>query len=280
MPPEPPPSPPTAPAAPAAPSAQEPTRRDITGAALGASAIALTSLSGLLSGTVAAQGGAGTRVRAAVSSRGLAAIRRGQPRVEYALRERGLTLGAPLYLRVRKREGVLETWLEEQRGGRYRAGRSYRLCGAAISELGPRTGAADRRIPEGFYRVTPATLDVRGTQALASGLDWPNGADRARGASGGPVRLTGGCGGGPDLTLTDTDFDELFTLVYAALAFGQPSVPVHIFPHALGPLERLALPDNANGAFWRTLAPAWQTFGRTGRPPSIRVRRGRYEVAE
>jgi murein L,D-transpeptidase YafK len=233
-----------------------------------------------LAGEAAAQGGAGTPVRGAVSSRGLAAIRRAQPRVEYSLRQRGLTLGAPVYLRVRKREAVLETWIEEERGGRYRSGRSYRLCGGAVDELGPRTGAADRRIPEGFYRLTPGTLDVRGTAGLASGLDWPNAVDRARGATGSPIRLTGGCGGAPDLTLTDTDFEELFTLVYAALAFGQPSVPVHIFPHALGPLERLALPETGAGPSWRALAPAWQAFGATGRPPSVRIRRGQYVVAQ
>ena len=233
-------------------------------------------------GVAAQGGGAGTRVRAAVTSRGIAAIRRAQPRVEYGLSERALRLGAPLYLRIRKREAVLETWLEAEPGGAYRPGRTYRLCGPGTTRLGPRTGSGDTRMPEGFYRITPRLLDVRGTPGLASAVDWPGPVDRARSRRNGsaPVLLTGGCRAAPHIGLTDTDFEELFTLVYAALAFGQPSVPLHIFPHALGPLERLALPDTPEGRFWQDLAPAWRAFGQTQRPPRTAVRGGRYVIPD
>lgn len=221
--------------------------------------------------------------RPLVSSRGLAAIRRAQPRVEFALRERDLRLGAPLYLRVRKREEILETWLEGEPGGRYRAGRTYRICGSLADRLGPRTSSRDQRIPEGFYAIARTALDASGPSGLGMQLDWPNAVDRAQGWSAGgsgrsgairSVLVSGGCATAPHLGFTDTDFDELFTLVYAALAFGQTSVPLHVFPHALGRLDRMGLPDDGSGRLWQAMAPAWDAFARTGRPPRTGVRGG------
>lgn len=264
----------TVPAEPSRASGQRPARRDL-----------LARLAALLTGTAA-----GTLVpatgrgqgRPLVSSRGLAAIRRAQPRVEFALRERGLRLGAPLYLRVRKRERVLETWLEGEPGGRYRAGRTYRICGTLADRLGPRTSAREQRVPEGFYGIARTALDATGPAGLAMRLDWPNAVDRAQGWSTGggragsisTVLVSGGCAGAPHLGFTDTDFDELFTLVYAALAFGQASVPLHVFPHALGRLDRIGLPEDGSGRVWQAMAPAWDAFARTGRPPRTGVRGG------
>lgn len=243
------------------------------------------SLLGLLAG-----GAAGTLVpgagsgqgRPLVSSRGLAAIRRAQPRVEFALRERELRLGAPLYLRVRKRDRMLETWLEDGPGGRYRAGRTYRICGNLADRVGPRTSAREQRVPEGFYAIARTALDATGPSGLAMQLDWPNAVDRAqrwtagggRGGASSTVLVSGGCASAPHLGFTDTDFEELFTLVYAALAFGQPSVPLHIFPHALGRLDRMALPSDGTGRVWQAMAPVWDAFARTGRPPRTGVRGG------
>ena len=248
----------------------------------------MAMLAGSLGSTVVPASGRGQAARPLVSSRGLAAIRRAQPRVEFALRERDLRLGAPLYLRVRKRERILETWLEGEAGGRYRAGRTYRICGNLADRLGPRTSTRDQRIPEGFYNLARTALDATGPAGLAMQLDWPGAVDRAQGWSSGGGRagatsrvlVSGGCVAAPHLGFTDTDFDELFTLVYAALAFGQTAVPLHIFPHALGRLDRLGLSGDGSGPVWQAMAPVWDAFARTGRPPRTGVRGGRPVVID
>jgi murein L,D-transpeptidase YafK len=228
--------------------------------------------------TARAQGGAGSAsVRAAVSSRGLAAVRRGQSRAAFMLEQRGLRLGLPLYLRVLKEAATLETWFEPEPGAPYRPGRTFRLCGEGARVTGPRTSGADLRVPEGLYTITRSGLNLAGNDGLALALDWPNSRDRSRGWNRTPagrrapsVWFEPGCAAAPSLGLTDQDMDELFTLVYAALAFGQAAVPVQIFPF---PLSRWAMtlgrgrgaPAHAR-SHWQTLAPAWRAFEDTQRP--------------
>src|SRR2546423_9832291 len=55
-----------------------------------------------------------------------------------------------IFLRVFKREGVLELWVTHQ--GKYELVKEYKIC-AASGELGPKRRQGDNQVPEGFYAI-------------------------------------------------------------------------------------------------------------------------------
>jgi murein L,D-transpeptidase YafK len=217
--------------------------------------------------------------RIGVSAAGRDAIGRVSGRLAFALQEAGLRLGAPVYLRVIKADGRLEVYVRG-RQGRFQRFRDYKVCGGGRA-TGARRNARGGQ-PEGFYAIGADGLRPAEVSYLGLDIGWPNAFDRAQGwQGGGPVAIQGGCAGAGQIGLTDQDAGEVYALVHAALAGGQASVPLHVFPFAMTRLARLTQTGpaaQANAAFWDQLQPAWVGFERTKTPPRTEVQRRRYVV--
>ncbi len=190
-------------------------------------------------------------------------------------------MGAPVYIRIFKKEGELELWLKHN--GRYMLYRSFPICKWS-GRLGPKLKEADYQSPEGFYSVSARQLNPKSNYHRAFNVGYPNAYDRQNGRTGGLVMVHGACKSVGCFAMTDKGIDEIYGFVAAALAGGQHEVPVHIFPFRMtdaaiaresssggGALLSFLATENADGAqwasFWRNLKEGYDMFQQTGEPP-------------
>lgn len=226
-----------------------------------------------LLGALLLAGGAAARAE----GRAAAAAARVRPALEAELAALGRPWGAPVYLRLFKRESELEIWVADAAGVHARL-RTLPIC-AWSGDLGPKRAEGDGQAPEGFYRVRRQQLNPWSRFHLSFDLGFPNAYDRAHGRTGSYLMVHGACVSIGCYALTDAGIEVVYTLVEAALAHGQQAVPVHVFPF------RFDRPDAAARIaaspwrdFWRELEPAWQAFEATRRVPTVRVAGRRYHI--
>lgn len=202
----------------------------------------------------------------------------------------GFKKGSPAYVRIFKREGVLELWLK--RGDRFALYKSYPICKWS-GQLGPKTRSADYQSPEGFYSVSARQLNPHSHYHLAFDLGYPNAYDRRQGATGNAVMVHGDCKSVGCFAMTNNGIDEIYGIVAAALANGQREVPVHIFPfrmteqaivEASAPKQVFAFlsapaatPQRDWSSFWRNLKEGYDAFERSRVPPTAFACGDRYE---
>ena len=188
-------------------------------------------------------------------------------------------MGAPVYVRIFKKEGELELWLKSN--GRYALYRTFPVCKWS-GRLGPKLKEADYQSPEGFYSVSARQLNPHSNYYRAFNVGYPNAFDRQNGRTGGLVMVHGNCKSVGCFAMTDKGIEEIYGFVAAAIAGGQREVPVHIFPFRMtdaaiaressggGFLSFLAT-DSANAAqwsgFWQNLKEGYDLFHQTGEPP-------------
>ena len=191
------------------------------------------------------------------------------------LAAQGLTRGAPVLIRIFKEESELELWL--QSGDRFRRFATYKIC-RWRGVLGPKLTEGDRQSPEGFYSFGQDQLLWQGHWFRAFNINYPNTLDRSLGRSGSGILIHGACSSIGCYAMTDPVIDEMFDLIVAAFAAGQPRVQVHIFPFHMT-LANLARHEKSPWAgFWRDLKPASDLFVSTQLPPRVGVCDGRYVV--
>ena len=181
-----------------------------------------------------------------------------------------------VFLRVFKRESVLELWAG---GERMALIRSYPIA-AMSGTLGPKRREGDLQVPEGVYRI--ARFNPHSRFHLSMGLDYPNASDRIRGGvrPGTDIyihgnRVSAGC-----MAMTDRLIDEIYPL--CSSAGNRRSIPVHVFPARLSAstLRELCGLSPGNTAFWRELKPIYDAFERTHVVPTVAVdRSGAYVLA-
>lgn len=219
---------------------------------------------------------AARRTRIPISANGQEAIARTRGRLQFAYEDQGLVFGAPIYMRLIKEQKRLEVWV--QKGGRdFVRLRSYRVCGTS-APIGPRRNDAAPQQPEGLYSLNARSLRPHPVSYLGLDIGWPNAFDLALGLRGRASFLQAGCTGEPHFGLTDQDMEEVYTIVHGALVSGHVSIGLHIFPFAMSALAMLGRNNGPHAAFWRQLAPAWQAFERTKKPPQVQVSGRRYRV--
>jgi len=203
------------------------------------------------------------------NDRAEAASERVRPGLETDLRALGLQFGSPVFMRIFKREKELELWIEGKEG-RFALFRTYPIC-AYSGELGPKQRQGDNQAPEGFYRVSAGQLNPQSRFHLAFNLGYPNAYDRARARTGDFLMVHGSCVSIGCYAMGDGGIEEIYTLAAAALNNGQNGFEVHAFPfrpdHAALDHER----HSAWFAFWGELAPAYEAFEQTRKPPRISV---------
>lgn len=192
------------------------------------------------------------------------------------LSAQGLALGAPVFIRIFKREFELELWLK--RGDRFQRFATYPVCRWSGS-LGPKLLEGDSQAPEGFYTVDAKALNPNSRFHRSFNLGFPNVFDRSHHRTGSLVMVHGGCASIGCFAMTDPVVDEIWRLVTAALKGGQRRFHVHVFPFRMTE-ENLARRERAQWAsFWRDLKRGYDAFEATQLPPRIAVCGGAYTFA-
>jgi murein L,D-transpeptidase YafK len=188
----------------------------------------------------------------------------------------GVALGAPVFIRIFKREFELELWVK--RDDRFHRFAIYPICRWS-GNLGPKLQEGDWQTPEGFYVVDAKALNPASRWHRSFNLGFPNTFDRAHQRTGSFVMVHGGCSSIGCFAMTDAVIDEIWRVVSAALKQGQPRFHVHIFPFRMTE-DNLARRSQGRWApFWRDLKAGYDAFEASQLPPSISVCEGRYVVS-
>jgi len=200
------------------------------------------------------------------------------PTLQDRLEARGFRFGAPAFIRIFKKEEVLEVWLQKD-NGEYALFLDYPIC-IYSGELGPKTREGDKQSPEGFYTVGREAMNPNSQYHLSFNLGYPNAYDRAHGYSGSLLMVHGKCVSIGCYAMGDRQIEEIYSLVGAALQRGQPFVRVHAFPFRLTEANLAAYSDHRWYDFWRMLKPGYDYFETYHQPPEIDVIGGQYALSE
>jgi len=186
----------------------------------------------------------------------------------------GLALGAPVLMRIFKREFELELWMA--RDGRYHRFATYPICRWS-GKLGPKFATGDRQAPEGFYMVASHQMNPNSRWHRSFNVGFPNAFDAAHGRTGSALMVHGGCSSVGCFAMTNAVIDEIWKITTAAFASGkQKRFQVQVFPFRL---SEESLADHATSphiAFWRQLKTGSDAFESEWLPPIASVCSGAY----
>jgi murein L,D-transpeptidase YafK len=194
-------------------------------------------------------------------------------RLDERLASAGVKLGAPVFIRIFKQEFELELWLKH--GGKFQRFATYPVCRWS-GRLGPKVKEGDHQAPEGFYTVDATQLNPQSRWHRSFNLGFPNALDRAHGRTGSFLMVHGGCGSVGCYAMTDPVIDEIWRIITAALANGQPRFHVHVFPFRPTGTNITAMSAPAWTEFWHDLKAGYDLFEATQTPPRINICQGRY----
>jgi murein L,D-transpeptidase YafK len=204
---------------------------------------------------------------------------RGTPdlaRLDERLSAKDLALGAPIFMRIFKKESELELWMKK--GPRYVLFATYPICRWS-GDLGPKLAQGDRQSPEGFYTVARRQLNPNSRWHLSFNLGYPNAFDRSQKRTGDYLMVHGGCGSIGCYAVTNPVIDEIWQIITKAFASGQPRFHVHVMPFRWSDWNTRLHEADRWRDFWSDLRRGHDLFETTGLPPSVSVCRGRYAVA-
>jgi murein L,D-transpeptidase YafK len=213
--------------------------------------------------------------RIATSDRSRAAAARVTPALTTSLAEKGLSLGAGVFIRIFKAQAQLEVWVLDRASGKYVIFRTYAVQRFS-GDLGPKLKEGDRQAPEGFYAVRPEALNPLSRFNLSFDVGYPNAYDRALGRTGKEIMVHGGSASVGCFAMGDEAIEEIYTLVESALGNGADSVPLHIYPFRMDSSTMAAHADAKWADFWRNLKEGYDFFETNQVPPTVDVRDGRY----
>lgn len=189
------------------------------------------------------------------------------------LASHGLQVGNPIFMRIFKREFLLELWM--MRDGRFHRFATYPVCKWS-GELGPKIKEGDRQAPEGFYTVGQSQLNPNSSWHRSFNLGYPNAFDQSHGRTGSFLMVHGGCGSIGCYAMTDPVIDEIWRLVTAALRGGQSQFQVQVFPFRMTEANLARHADSPLQPFWRTLKTGYDMFEDGQIPPRVTVCNGAY----
>jgi len=185
----------------------------------------------------------------------------------------GLKLGAPVLIRIYKREFELELWMA--RDGRFMKFASYPICRWS-GWLGPKLKAGDRQAPEGFYAVGASQMNPNSRWHRSFNLGFPNAYDSYHGRTGAALMVHGGCSSAGCYAMTNAVIDEIWRLTTAALAGKQKAFQVQVYPFRMSEENFAAHQSDPQVPFWRQLKEGSDLFEASWIPPAVGVCQGRY----
>ena len=197
------------------------------------------------------------------------------PELEQIMAEKGLRLGSPIFIRIFKESDELEMWVLQ--GTVFKLLKIYTICDYS-GNLGPKEKEGDKQSPEGFYHVRVSQLNPWSKFHLAFDLGYPNEYDRACGRTGKSLMVHGRCSSVGCFAMTDYRMEEIYTLADAALANGQESFAVHIFPFRMTEANMSRHAESSWQPFWQNLKEGYDLFEQSFIPPQITAGINRYIV--
>ena len=204
------------------------------------------------------------------SRRILAKVR---PILAQDLLSQGLSLSSPIFIRIFKKSGELEVWVENS--NKFELFKTYKLCRFSGS-LGPKMRRDDRQSPEGFYFVKPNQLNPSSQFHMSFNIGYPNSYDRAHGRTGSALMVHGDCVSIGCYAMTDEKIEEIYTIADAAFRGGQSFFRVHIFPFRMTPKNMEQHKQSKWHGFWKNLKQGYDIFENERKPPNVMVRGKRY----
>lgn len=209
------------------------------------------------------------------SPRSRMAIARVKPKLEKELVSKKLHYGAPVFIRIFKKEKALEIWVKN--GDGFNLFKTYPVCTYGAGSLGPKTAQHDGQAPEGFYYVLPNRLNPASAFHLSFNLGYPNRYDRYHNRTGGALMVHGNCVSIGCYAMTDQGIEEIYAMADAAFRNGQPFFRVHIFPFKMTRENMEKHTESTWYTFWENLKEGYDFFNNNGNsPPNVEVKNGRY----
>ena len=184
-----------------------------------------------------------------------------------SLAAHGFSYGAPVFIRIFKKEGRLEAWVKDSQSGVYEPYKAYPICKYS-GGFGPKLREGDGQSPEGFYLISGDQLNPNSAYHLSFNLGFPNEYDQARGRTGSLLMVHGGCKSVGCYAMRDYNMEEIYLLIEASIRSGA-NVPVHIFPFRMKESNLYTHFDPLWNAFWRNLQEGYDMFERTRIPPQV-----------
>jgi murein L,D-transpeptidase YafK len=194
-------------------------------------------------------------------------------RLKQRLAEQGLNEGAPILIRIFKREFQLELWMKHD--GVFQHFTTYPICRWS-GTLGPKIRQGDGQAPEGFYSVDANALNPNSNWYRSFNLGYPNAFDAANGRTGSLIMVHGGCASIGCFAMTNSQIAEIWQLVTAALQGGQKRFQVQVYPFRMTDEKLKAYDGHPALPFWRTLKQGNGLFEATHLPPRVTVCKGAY----
>jgi len=208
------------------------------------------------------------------SSKSVAAFHRSQGRLQEMLRQKSLSWGAPVFIRIFKEPSELEVWMRGP-DQRFTIFKRYIICRFS-GRLGPKLKAGDKQAPEGFYLVGPDQMNPWSNNHLSFNLGYPNEYDQNLGRTGSALMVHGGCTSEGCFAMTDYYMDEIYTLADAALARGQTEFQVHVYPFRMSQENLNRHRSSPWFAFWKNLKRGYDLFETYRLPPRVEVYENSY----
>lgn len=186
-----------------------------------------------------------------------------------------MTAGAPMVVRIFKKEAELEVWKWRKIDRQYALYKKYEIC-AYSGELGPKIKEGDRQAPEGFYSIVPGLMNPKSNYYLAFNLGFPNAFDRAHKRTGSHLMVHGSCSSRGCYAMEDDQIEEIYQLGRESFTAGQRSFQVQAFPFRMTKANLSQHANNRHIEFWRMLKDGYDHFEATKQPPKVDVCEKRY----
>ncbi len=196
------------------------------------------------------------------------------PKIQQAMKAKGMNKTSPILARVFKEEGKLEIW-KQKTNGRYDIIASYDICKWS-GKLGPKFTEGDRQAPEGFYTVRPSQMKPNSQYHLAFNIGYPNAYDRANGRTGSNLMVHGACSSAGCYSMTDQQIEEIYAFGRDAFQGGQTEFQVQAFPFRMTAANMARYRNDPNYEFWKMLKVGYDHFELTRVPPKVDVCERRY----
>lgn len=197
-------------------------------------------------------------------------------RLDQRLAEKGLSRGAPVFMRIFKREHELELWMKQ--GDRFVLFTTYPVCRFS-GGLGPKLRTGDRQAPEGFYAVGRSQLNPNSRWRRAFNIGFPNLFDRSHGRAGSNIMVHGGCSSIGCYAMTNPVIEEIWDLATAAMDHGQKRFALHVFPFRMTGENLARRQTDPWFEFWGDLKKGYDLFEQSHRAPRVSVCQGRYALS-
>lgn len=207
------------------------------------------------------------------SSRSKSVVKRVTSKLERDFRNKELTLGDPVFLRIFKNTKELEVWIKK--GDKYKLFKKYWICYFS-GGLVTKTKQGDSKSPEGFYFVRPRQLNPWSSFHLSFNIGYPNRYDRAHGYTGGDIMVHGNCVSIGCYAMTDRRIEEIFTIIHKAFEKGQPFFRIHIFPFKMTENNFTKYRNTKWNSFRKNLKEGYDYFEKHKIPPKVSVRNKKY----